>query len=337
MTLAALCPGPGVFRLLLAGIVLLSHLSALNIGRPAVVLFFVLSGYWVSRRWLGGTEDPARFVIGRTLRIWPLFALVSAATWVTMGALGLPRSPDPVLGLLLLGSASRDDMILSVAWSLDLELQFYLCLPLMWLAARRLPARQLWALGLAAWALGMWLMSRGAWNFLLFLPAFAAGMWLARSHWQPGAGAVMAGLAGFAAIAAGLALSPQTLPLLIKRDGLSPLAEHLGHLLWCAPLLPVVAFVLRQPSSPRDRALGDAAYALYLVHSPVITAMVVLTGLAGLAFKLAVLPVIALVTALLFLGVDRPLEAARRRRAAPPALVATPAFAPLNSAPKRPN
>ncbi len=337
MTLAALRPGPGVFRLLLAAVVLLSHLSALNIGRPAVVLFFVLSGYWVSLRWLGGAEDPVRFVIGRTLRIWPLFALVSAVTWVGLGLLGLPRSPDPLTGLLLLGSASRDDMILLVAWSLDLELQFYLCLPLMWLAARRLPARQLWALGLMAWALGAWLMSRGAWNFLLYLPAFAAGMWLARTRWQPRGRVAIAGLAGFAAIGAGLTLSPFTLPLLVKTGGLSPLAEQLGHLLWCAPLLPGVAFVLRQPSPSRDRALGDAAYALYLVHSPVITAMVVLTGLTGLALKLAVLPVVALATALLFLGVDRPLEAARRRRAARPGLVATPAFAPLNSAPKRPN
>lgn len=337
MTLAALCPGPGVFRLLLAGVVLLSHLSALNIGRPAVVLFFVLSGYWVSLRWLGGSEDPVRFVIGRTLRIWPLFALVSALTWVGLGALDLPHSPDPVTGLLLLGSASRDDMILLVAWSLDLELQFYLCLPLMWLAARRLPARQLWALGLAAWALGAWLMTRGAWNFLLYLPAFAAGMWLARSRWRPTGVAAITGLAAFAAIGGAFALSPDTLPLLFKLGGLSPLAEQLGHLLWSAPLLPVVAHVLRRPSSSRDRALGDVSYPLYLVHSPVITAMIVLTGLSGIALKLAVLPVVALVTAILFLVVDRPLETARRRRAARPDLVATPAFAPLNSGRKHPN
>ena len=35
---------------------------------------------------------------------------------------------------LLLGSASRNDLLLQVDWSLDLELQFYLALPLMWLA-----------------------------------------------------------------------------------------------------------------------------------------------------------------------------------------------------------
>ena len=333
MPLARYRPGPGALRLLLALVVLVSHLSALNIGRPAVVLFFVLSGYWVSRRWLAGGDGALGFASSRLLRVWPLFALVSAATWVGMGWLGLPRASDPAAGLLLLGSASRGDMLIGVAWSLDLELQFYLSLPLLWLAARRLPAWQCALLGLLAWGLGIWLMARGAWSFLLYLPAFAGGMWLTRARWQPGAGLALAGLAGFVLAGAALAQWPAASPLLVKGPGLGLVAEQLGHLAWSALLFPVVAWVLAGPSSARDRQLGDASYAFYLVHSPVITLLAAGLALDGLALKLAALPAIVLGTLLLYLWVDMPLESARRHSPA----VSWPAFAPLNLRRKRPN
>lgn len=326
-------PGPGGLRLILALLVLLSHLSSLNIGRPAVVLFFVISGYWVSRRWWECGDGAISFAATRLARIWPLFALISALTWALQGWLGLPRSPDLVAGLLLLGSASRGDMIVSVAWSLDLELQFYLCLPLLWLAARRLPGWQLWLLGTLAWGLGMWLMARGAWSFLLYLPAFAAGMWLAAGKWCPAAGGVWAAAGAFVAIAAGMAIWPETRPLLLKGPGLSPLAEQLGHLVWSLLLLPLVARVLAGPSSRRDRQLGDASYALYLVHAPVIMGFAAGLALNGTALKLAALPATLLATLLAWRCIDVPLE--RARRGGEPIVI--PGFALLNWARKRPN
>lgn len=325
--------GPGSLRLILALVVLLSHLSALNIGRPAVVVFFVLSGYWVSRRWLGGGDGAIGFAVARLLRIWPLFALVAALTWVGQGWLGLPRVADPVGGLLLLGSASRGDMLIGIAWSLDLELQFYLCLPLMWLAARRLPGWQVALLGGLAWALGVWLMARGAWSFLLYLPAFAAGMWLARTRWCPSAGTAWTAAGGFGLIAAALAAWPEMRPLLLKGPGLSPLVEQLGHLAWSGLMLPLVARVLARKSTPLDRQVGDASYALYLVHSPVITLLAAGLALEGVALKLAALPAILFATLFVALWIDAPLERARRGGV----LVAALGFAPLNWARKRPN
>ena len=46
--------GPGKFRVLLAVLVVFSHLSFVEIGRPAVFVFFMLSGYWVLR--MGSVE-----------------------------------------------------------------------------------------------------------------------------------------------------------------------------------------------------------------------------------------------------------------------------------------
>lgn len=333
MPLARSTLGPGALRLLLALVVLASHLSALNIGRPAVVLFFVVSGYWVSRRWLEGGAGVMGFALARLLRIWPLFALISVLTWLGQGWLGLPREADLAAGLLLLGSASRGDLLIGVAWSLDLELQFYLCLPLLWLAARRLPGWQLWLLGGLAWGLGMWLMARGAWSFLLYLPAFAAGMWLAVAKWCPTVATLCRAAAAFVAIAAGMAIYPEMRPLLLKSPGLSPLVEQLGHLVWALLLLPLVARVLAGPSGARDRQLGDAAYALYLVHSPIITLLAAGLALDGLALKLGALPATALATLFAWRCIDVPLE--RARRGGEPIVI--PGFAPLNWARKRPN
>ena len=41
--------GPGAFRFFLASLVVVQHVSRLSLGHPAVLLFFMLSGYWVSR------------------------------------------------------------------------------------------------------------------------------------------------------------------------------------------------------------------------------------------------------------------------------------------------
>ncbi|HEX5264198.1 MAG TPA: hypothetical protein VFW13_11760, partial [Phenylobacterium sp.] len=49
--LAIFVVAPGAFRLILAAAVAVSHVSRLDIGRLAVLLFFFLSGYWTARIW----------------------------------------------------------------------------------------------------------------------------------------------------------------------------------------------------------------------------------------------------------------------------------------------
>ena len=72
--------GPGVVRLILALMVFVSHVSAWNIGTAAVVLFLMLSGYWVSRIYLQGSYDGVgQYLAGRVMRLWPL-VIVAALT-----------------------------------------------------------------------------------------------------------------------------------------------------------------------------------------------------------------------------------------------------------------
>lgn len=43
----------GFFRLILASIVVLDHISPLQFGLVAVYEFFILSGYWIPQMWAG--------------------------------------------------------------------------------------------------------------------------------------------------------------------------------------------------------------------------------------------------------------------------------------------
>lgn len=125
---------PGLFRMLLALAVVVSHVSGWEIGRLAVLLFFFLSGYWVTHVW------DAKFGQGRTwafygarfFRIYPLYLLA------LLGVALLGGKPLHWPNLTLLGVASAPDDPLAVSWSLDIELQFYLVLPLIVWGVRRL-------------------------------------------------------------------------------------------------------------------------------------------------------------------------------------------------------
>ncbi len=79
---------PGMFRLVLALLVLLSHISRLQSGRIAVVLFFLLSGFWVSSLWLRKERQAhiLRFYANRFLRIWPIYFIVAMAAAIGLSS-----------------------------------------------------------------------------------------------------------------------------------------------------------------------------------------------------------------------------------------------------------
>jgi peptidoglycan/LPS O-acetylase OafA/YrhL len=141
--------GPGMLRFILAAMVVVSHLTSLNIGRPAVLLFFMLSGYWVSRLLAGWQASVPAFYASRTLRVWPLYAVVTVLAWLLHAHAEAVRPESLWSALTLLGLAARAGDVIGVSWSLDIELQFYLAIPLITLAAQRLQPLALLAL---AWA-----------------------------------------------------------------------------------------------------------------------------------------------------------------------------------------
>ena len=75
------CFGSGVFRLFLASIVFISHISSVNIGRAAVPVFFFLSGHLIystyKKNYSNKNNHIINFYLSRILRIFPTFILIT--------------------------------------------------------------------------------------------------------------------------------------------------------------------------------------------------------------------------------------------------------------------
>lgn len=297
--------GPGMFRLVLALLVLLSHISRFQSGRIAVILFFLLSGYWVSSLWLRKDREAhvLYFYTNRFLRIWPLYFVVALAT-----AVGFGWHPSlTTFTLLGIATASPSGKI-GVEWSLDIELQFYLLLPLIHVLLSRLPplATLLLALlgSLVGWGLSAWLEVETVFKYL---PAFLTGVVIYRQGIHAGPRTATLSLIAFMAMTVLLFLLPATKSGIIK-TGVDSINEDLVAMIWAVPLLPYVVASIRKKSDQFDRMVGDFSYPLYLAHWPVISFCLQNGTGKPLAAALGIS-----ISLLLFFLIDRPFERIRRR------------------------
>jgi peptidoglycan/LPS O-acetylase OafA/YrhL len=169
-------------------------LTVWALGRTGVLLFFVhtalvlmssLERQGQSEGWVGA------FYIRRAFRIYPL-AMVCVLAYLVVHIPASVRStvhPTPFAPLAL-GDVARNlalvqnlfdtPLPINVLWSLPIEVQMYLVLPLCYLVARRGTA---WVLVLAGGAAGLWYVSHavhppGFWRLTVvnFAPCFLAGV-----------------------------------------------------------------------------------------------------------------------------------------------------------------
>jgi peptidoglycan/LPS O-acetylase OafA/YrhL len=298
-----------MFRLLLALAVVVNHMTTLQSGLAAVLLFFVLSGYWVADLW-DKTPQPHRlatFYLNRFLRIWPLYLAV-------MLICAAIRHHVPGFSeVFLLGAASRPfPHLIGTEWSLDIEIQFYILLPLLAPLMARTPNALLAVLLAAiAWAGWRFETATGIITIAKFIPAFAVGMWLQRSKWVPDDRTAALSLYLFAALAIAQMwlweLQGPVMHALFRGWDDDALAA-----VWVAPLLPYVAASMHRPSDADDRRRGDLSYPLYLAHLPVLIVAQEIYNwrtLSGAIVLFALMTVFALA---IWLGIDRPAERFRR-------------------------
>ena len=300
---------PGVFRLVLAGLVMISHMSSLEVGRIAVVLFFLLSGYWISDLWdrqSAGT-GVAGFFANRFLRIWPLYAITIFAVGIIAG------KPPGLFNWLLLGVASKTaPAIIGVEWSLDIEAQFYLLLPVAMYLSSRVPGLLMAVFAVVGVSVG-WLAYdlAGYQTVFMYLPAFVAGMLLYR---LPGVFTRYCSPAMSIAAFALLTLVLFALP--VTRGMFSLHGVHMFHrdafaMFWMLPLLPYIAASLAIRSNEMDRHIGNLAYPLYLIHYPVLKMVFELTG-SDWPWKLAAALLAFVCALIIYIVIDTPLERFRR-------------------------
>jgi peptidoglycan/LPS O-acetylase OafA/YrhL len=265
-------------------------------GYEAVFIFFVISGFLITRRIVAVDGAPERvrlrrFYLARAWRIVPLLLFVLAVL-TTLAMLGVPGfAPDPdqqsVAGLL--GSAltltfnwyeGRTGWAPAgwdVLWSLSIEEAFYLGFPLLclWLPRRLLVG------GLIAWALCLAPLrdlvpaANEVWREKAYLPGMAAIAWgvlaaLLAGRWPPGrrTGQLLALVGGMTIF---LALGwDRMLHKLFA--GASLYALCVGA---CCMLIGCAAWSPRPQAGLRWLArMGELSYELYLSHMFVVLAVV---------------------------------------------------------------
>ena len=312
---------PGFFRVALATAVVASHLSNFEIGRPAVFAFFALSGFWVMRMYdekyaAGG--GAGLFLLSRLLRIWLPFAAAYLGFMIVKAVAFGEWDAGALASLGILGIATTGNDVLGVSWSLDIELQFYLLVPLLWMLFRGLAdagQRPDWiiaALSLPLTGLGWWLgLSLGIWTVLAYLPGFVAGLLIWHSGWRPERGWAATSVAAFFAAGLIVWLLPETHAYL-EKDTPNFFHEDWFGMAWIGLLMPFIAFNVRQRSDWLDQHLGNFSYALYITHWPVIWIVKRSMELSSPGEKLLALLAVAVVSVAFYLVVDRSAERLRQ-------------------------
>jgi exopolysaccharide production protein ExoZ len=272
-----------------------------NFGHAGVDFFFVLSGfiiYAVHHRDIGVPAAVGRYVRRRLTRILPIYWVVTALVLLLAvmrpdGA-QLPDAWHLLASLLLLPQAA--DPVLGVAWTLVFEMTFYALFALA-IVSCRLGAGVLLA-WLALILAGMVTSLPGALLGVLASPLnleFMLGVAVARTTFS---GAVprpllLAAAGALAFLAAGMI---ENAALMTKAGGASEALFGLAS----AAMIAGLATAERQGRlriGPAGAFLGDASYALYLMHTVVIGLAARVLGVLGLVKALPVEAVFAVVVA----------------------------------------
>ena len=319
--------------------------GAFGFGRAGVDVFFVLSGFIITYIHAADVGRPSRlvsFARKRLLRIYPSYWI---ATLILLAIMLVSPTPDRrehhplfVLSSLLLLPAQAEPL-LGPGWSLRHELLFYglfaaallnrhagLALLSLWFAAVAANVATLLATGfpLAGGIIGAWLLAP---INLEFLAGIAVARLLLAGRTRHPAATLAAGLALFCLTAlfeaAGPALPKDWLPV------------HAAYA-FAAFLILLGAVTLEQARGLRVPAflvrLGDASYALYLLHVIVIMLCVFclrhLRPFTAVPLDIAFVGVVAAsaLVALAFTSrVERPLLERLRRLLSPPRAARQPA------------
>ena len=268
----------GTYRFILAILVALSHMGVsvaggLNPGVFAVISFFLISGFVMTglvRSHYMSLGLMPRFYLDRAARIFPQYLLFMVLTALALALLGL-ESPYleqfsscalwanvavVPLDFFMFSPAIANFMLLPQAWSLGLELMFYLLMP--WLVLGRVRGLALVASLLVWGGAAFGFIHTDTWGYRLLpgtLFMFLAGSYMydqPRPTWRHPALWLLAAL-----LACALALmvtGKHTLPY--NREVVGGLLVGIAALFW----------LVRLPRSRWDDWLGNLSYGVFLCH-----------------------------------------------------------------------
>ena len=279
---------PGTVRLFLASVVVVHHSLPLRAGSWAVDVFFILSGYWITRMWnthyCRTKASYFTFLVSRWWRLLPVFLVCTGfgvASAFLLRGIGSPASPSTpgwwLRQAIIIGSSDAG-RVLPPTWSLDVEMQFYLIAPILIWTFSKISAGWRWMAVAALLATLAGRLATGTYpesaRFGLFSGFFLAGLALALQPWTPGAKVIFGGLALFLGGTLALLALPNArngiwIEGKLAQLGTDRLAGVIASTWWVIGGILVIPFIARSlaiRSSAFDRLLGDLAYPLYLFH-----------------------------------------------------------------------
>ncbi|HWH12730.1 MAG TPA: acyltransferase [Solirubrobacteraceae bacterium] len=247
------------------------------LGSFGVAIFFVISGLviyrpFVSARATGGRSDLWGYAVRRLTRIVPPYWVALAFFAVVLPAAVSPVGSTGISTFWAFGQIYTHGTYfqgLGVAWSLGVEMSFYIAAPLIAFALRRRDSLEPYVL------VGLWLLS-----FLVRVASpdgviggtivgyfgwFAVGMWLARASCSTTTAKPRLGPAWTWTLAgAGYLLLCEQVPTAWPNQG--TLLSYVGlGLLGGLVVLPAIT----NPGRPGLKWLGDRSYGVYLWHFPI--------------------------------------------------------------------
>lgn len=319
--------------------VVLHHHGVAGLGHPAVMVFFVISGYCITAATVAalasGSASFGAFMARRMRRIFPpyLFALAFfALTRVIRDAFDRGAGPpdDPVawlqnltmtqwLSLLVQPGpdpANNPTLFVAAFWSLNYEEQFYLVMAIVLLLCRARPARFPVAIVAITTASACWLWLAGANTFrglfVEYWPHFATGAALCLvltqssfARWRGAFAATMLAVsAGCVLALAGESTDRSRLFLEFAVIGATVAALVAAR--------PLSGWISGTQAWRPIAALGTISYSLYLVHQFNLTltgtlAAKLVGGLRSAPLEVAVAVALQLLIATVFwYGCERP-------------------------------
>lgn len=233
--------------------------------KQGVAIFFVISGYVMVLSTSGAGQTPASFLWRRVLRIAPLYWLTTAFLFA-VGLRGMDAVASIPCSLLFLpclaaGTYANSPPILDVGWTLVVEMFFYA----VFAATMVLPRK--WSIGVTCGVLAALSALSFVWPDVPVVEVyshprlleFVAGMLLAHFKVRFPPVALPAGVALLCTF--GSALQPEWHSLCVSL----PAILIVGGALGLEGRLPRIAAL---------NTMGDASYAIYLVHYIVFNRLV---------------------------------------------------------------
>lgn len=237
-------------------------------GFTGVYIFFVLSGYLLSRPFMTGPVDLRRYAVARVARLAPGYYLIVAVLVVTGIGWDIAERPWAAVFVATNVTDLMPHATFGQSWTLGVEVAFYAVLPVL--------ARIRWWPALLIGSYLLWLVLRDPWsNQQLPVLFWSFGLGMLAARWQdrlmllPRLWPV-----GFVLLAAGIVLSS--------------VGNYRHDLTALGTAVLIVVAVRYRPRLPFARWPADLSYGIYLWH---IAVMLVLSRMGASGVGLAVLSV----------------------------------------------